>query len=208
MLKYPSSVEALMEQLKRLPSVGPRGAERLALWLIAQGKEAIDPLASSLKKAEQEVTTCSVCGFFCEGSHCEACLDEKRRRDQICVVEQACDVLPIERCGSYGGLYHCLGGRLSPLNDVEPEDLRIGGLFSRLEEKKEAEGSLASVEVILALSSDMEGEATAHYLTHLLTPLGCKVTRLAQGLPAGSGLGFADPLTLSRAFSHRRSSED
>ena len=168
----------------------------MALWVLSAGRQKASDLALSLQETEKAIHSCAQCGFYTESTLCPACKDSGRDQSQICVVEQASDVLPIENCGVYHGLYHCLGGKLSPLNDVEPEDLRIGELVSRI---KDWHGG----EIILALGSDVEGEATSHYLTHLLQQYECKVTRLAQGLPAGSGLGYADTLTLTRAFSGR-----
>ncbi len=199
-LDYPASVQQLILHLKALPGVGPRSAERMALWLLGSGRDSGAALAQALRQSEQEVLFCEQCGFFSESVLCPACADGTREQAKICVVEQAADIIPLERCGVYHGLYHCLGGKLSPLNDVEPEDLRIDGLLERVRRHP-------GTEVILALGSDVEGEATAHYLTHLLKGLDCKVTRLAQGLPAGAGLGYADALTLSRAFSGRVSAE-
>lgn len=169
----------------------------MALWLLGEGKDAASELARALEEAEEKVGFCECCGFFSETPLCPACADDTRDQGKICVVEQAADISPIERCGVYSGVYHCLGGRLSPLNDVEPEDLRIEELLARVSEKP-------GTEVILALGSDVEGEATSHYLADILRQHTCSITRLAQGLPAGSGLGYADTLTLTRAFSDRR----
>lgn len=196
-LEYPKALEALILRLKNLPGVGPRSAERMALWLLGEGKHTALELSTALLDADSQILFCEKCGFFSETPLCPACRDDARDRKKICVVEQAADVTPIEKCGIYAGLYHCLGGKLSPLNDVEPEDLRIEELILRIRETP-------GTEVILALGSDVEGEATSHYLSDLLKELDCSITRLAQGLPAGSGLGYADTLTLSRAFSDRR----
>lgn len=182
-----------------MPGVGPRSAERMALWVLSSGKQKAANLATALQEAETIIRSCEKCGFYTEDILCPCCADDSRDQTQICVVEQASDVIPLENCGIYHGLYHCLGGKLSPLNDVEPEDLRLGELLVRVKEWK-------SGEIILALGSDVEGEATGHYLTHLLQGYPCKITRLAQGLPAGAGLGYADTLTLTRAFSGRTES--
>lgn len=189
-----------MAHLKLLPSVGPRGAERMALWLMTTGQAVVTPLAQALQDTQNHVQSCTLCGFFCEGEFCTACLDENRTHHQLCIVERASDILPIEHCGAFHGVYHTLGGRLSPLNDIGPEDLRIEQLLKRV---KNYTGT-TSLEIILALSSDVEGDATCHYLTSLLLPYGCQISRLAQGLPAGAGLGFADALTLTRALEGRR----
>ena len=177
--------------------MGPRSAERIALWLLQSGKAQPNSLAESIQNAATAVTSCPECGFFATLEGCSVCSDEARDQGKLCLVEQATDVLPIERSGAFKGLYHCLGGKLSPLDNVGPEDLRIAQLVRRLER-------LPGVEVILALSSDVEGEATANYLTDLLSDKDCRLSRLAQGLPAGGILEHADALTVSRAFEGRR----
>lgn len=194
---YPEPVKVLIAELKRLPGVGPRSAERVAIWLLQNKKAAPRELAASLETAVDAVLNCARCGFFATKEGCPACDSTGREGNLLCVVEQPTDVLPIERSGAFRGFYHCLGGRLSPLDDVRPEDLRIGGLIRRVKENP-------GVEVILATGSDVEGEATANYLSEILGGLECSVTRLAQGLPAGGGLEYADELTLSRAFEGRR----
>ncbi len=195
--EYPQPVSDLIEELRRLPGVGPRSAERIALWLLQSGKAQPNSLAESIQNAATAVTSCPECGFFATLEGCSVCSDEARDQGKLCLVEQATDVLPIERSGAFKGLYHCLGGKLSPLDNVGPEDLRIAQLVRRLER-------LPGVEVILALSSDVEGEATANYLTDLLSDKDCRLSRLAQGLPAGGILEHADALTVSRAFEGRR----
>lgn len=195
-IEYPESVGALVDELKRLPGVGPRSAERMAIWLLQNPKADAAALAESVLKAKAEVRACERCGFFATEGRCAVC-DHPNREPVLCVVEQATDVLPMERSGVFKGRYHCLGGRLSPLDNVTPEDLRIGSLLQRIE----AEGV---EEVILALGADVEGEATSNYLAGLLKNR-CTVTRLAQGLPAGGGLEHADALTLARAMEGRRS---
>ena len=195
--EYPQPVSDLIEELRHLPGVGPRSAERIALWLLHSGKAQPNSLAESIQNAATAVTSCPECGFFATLEGCSVCSDEARDQGKLCLVEQATDVLPIERSGAFKGLYHCLGGKLSPLDNVGPEDLRIAQLVRRLER-------LPGVEVILALSSDVEGEATANYLTDLLSDKDCRLSRLAQGLPAGGILEHADALTVSRAFEGRR----
>lgn len=194
---YPQPVSDLIDQLKRLPGVGPRSAERIALWLLQSSKAQPNGLAESVQNAVVAVTSCPQCGFFATVEGCSVCSDAGRDSAKLCLVEQATDVLPIERSGAFKGLYHCLGGKLSPLDNVGPEDLRIEQLIKRLE-------SLSGVEIILALSSDVEGEATANYLTGLLAGYDCQISRLAQGLPAGGILEHADALTVFRAFEGRR----
>lgn len=194
-IEYPEAVGALVEQLRRLPGVGPRSAERMAIWLLQSAKADPLALASALEKAKAEVLSCPTCGFFATAERCAICADPSRE-PVICVVEQATDVLPIERSGVFKGRYHCLGGKLSPLDNVTPEDLRIGQLLRRIESENVPE-------VILAPGSDVEGEATANYLASLLRGK-CHITRIAQGLPAGGGLEHADALTLARALEGRR----
>ena len=195
---YPESVKALVGELKRLPGVGPRSAERMAIWLLQHPKADPLSLATALQAAKEEVVPCPVCGFFATRETCGICDDPKRDPSLLCVVEQATDVLPLERSGAFRGRYHCLGGKLSPLDRVSPEDLRIPQLVERLETAE------TELEVILALGADVEGEATSNYLAELLRGKNCRITRIAQGLPAGGGLDHADELTLMRALEGRR----
>lgn len=194
---YPAAVTRLILALKQLPGVGPRSAERVALWMLQGGREAASELARAVEAARDSVTPCPRCGFFATQEGCGLCTDATRATSQLCVVEAAADVLPIERTGAFRGGYHVLGGRLSPLDNVGPEALRLPGLRQRVREE-------AVEEVILALGSDVEGEATSHFIEDSLAGTGVAVTRLAQGLPAGGDLGHADQLTLLRAFHGRR----
>ena len=197
---YPNEIKELIAHLKRLPGIGPKSAERIAIWMLgARGSTAQD-LAGAIQKAESGVSACGQCGFFSGAeSECLICGDSAREAGVVCVVEQATDVLPLERTGAFKGQYHCLGGKISPLENVGPEDLRIDSLLRRL-------GGGGFKEVILAVGSDVEGEATANYLAEMLALRfdGISVTRLAQGLPAGGGLEHADELTLFRALDGRR----
>jgi recombination protein RecR len=195
---FPEPVRQLIGELKRLPGIGPRSAERIAVWLLQNPKADPLSLAEVLQTAKETIRPCPVCGFFATAAGCGICNDPKRDARMLCVVEQATDVLPLERSGSFRGRYHCLGGKLSPLDRISPEDLRIPELLRRLET---ADGE---IEVILALGSDVEGEATANYLADLLRGKNCRLTRIAQGLPAGGGLEHADALTLMRAMQGRR----
>lgn len=197
--QYPSPVTKLIAELKCLPGVGPRSAERIAVWLLQNKKANTNELSEALLCANSETIACQCCGFFATRERCSICDDNLRDRSQLCVVEQATDVLPLERSGAFRGYYHCLGGKLSPLDNVTPEDLRIDLLLKRLRSEPEN-----NVEIILALSADVEGEATANYLSDLLSTLGLNITRIAQGLPAGGGLEHADELTIARAFQGRR----
>jgi len=194
---FPEPVVELIGELKRLPGIGPRSAERIAVWLLQSDRSNSDELAESILNADSRVTSCDRCGFFSTEDGCPVCDDLTRDERALCVVEQATDVLPLERSGVFGGYYHCLGGKLSPLDNVTPDDLRISSLIQRVQKNP-------GVEVILALGADVEGEATANYLAEMLVPQECKVTRIAQGLPAGGGLDHADELTLMRAMQGRR----
>ena len=196
---FPEPVKALIGELKRLPGIGARSAERIAVWLLQSPKANPAPLAEVLLAARDTIRPCPVCGFFATADGCGVCDDPARDDSILCVVEQATDVLPLERSGAFRGRYHCLGGKLSPLDRVSPEDLRIPPLIRRIE------AAVGEIEVILALGSDVEGEATANYLAELLRSRNCRLTRIAQGLPAGGGLEFADELTLLRAMEGRRS---
>ncbi|MFT3989855.1 MAG: recombination mediator RecR [Luteolibacter sp.] len=191
-------MKALIGELKRLPGVGPRSAERMAVWLLQNSRATPTILAAALVEAEQQVRPCPVCGFFATEQGCDPCDDPKRDDGLLCVVEQATDVLPLERSGVFSGRYHCLGGKLSPLDRISPEDLKIPELLKRIDEAER------EIEVILALGADVEGEATANYLADLLRGRNCRISRIAQGLPAGGGLEHADELTLMRAMQGRR----
>lgn len=197
---YPDPVVELIAELKRLPGIGPRSAERIAVWLLQHPKSNATELAEATVRAKQEVDSCDVCGFFSSQGLCPVCSDEHRDAHELCVVEQATDVLPLERSGVFKGYYHCMGGKLSPLDNVTPENLRITSLIKRVEANP-------GVEVILALGADVEGEATSNYLAEVLSTRECHVTRIAQGLPAGGGLDHADELTLMRALQGRRQME-
>jgi recombination protein RecR len=196
---FPEPVRQLIGELRRLPGIGPRSAERVAVWLLQNPKADPGALASALQVARDLVRPCPVCGFFATADGCALCDDPGRDDLMLCVVEQATDVLPLERSGAFRGRYHCLGGKLSPLDRVSPDDLRIPDLLRRLDNQPEGE-----IEVILALGSDVEGEATANYLADLLRGRKLRLTRIAQGLPAGGGLEHADELTLMRAMQGRR----
>lgn len=194
--EYPPPLRTLVAELKRLPGIGTRSAERIALWMLQSADAHPATLAAAIHGACERIHPCSQCGFFTETDPCPLCTDPERDASLLCIVEQPTDILPLERSGSYHGLYHVLGGRISPLEHVGPESLRIPALMARLQARP-------AQEIILALSADVEGEATAHYLAETFAPLQVRVSRLAQGLPAGVGLEFADELTLSRALSGR-----
>ncbi len=199
-IDHPESLKRLAVQLRRLPGIGPRGAERIALWLLG-GKDRTRPgdLAAAVEEAAKSVHPCPQCGFLTDAPTCAICADDSRTAGPLCVVEHATDILPLERTGVFRGRYHALGGRLSPLDHIGPDDLRIPSLLAR------CRATPAPSEVILALGADVEGEATARYLAEILRGEfpALPVTRIAQGLPAGGGLESADELTLSRALSGR-----
>ena len=193
---YPPAIKALIAELKRLPGIGPRSAERIALWMIQSRDARPAEVARVIADVTQSIRPCPRCGFFSTESLCDICADAQRDATVLCVVEQPTDILPLERTGVFRGRYHTLGGRISPLDHIGPEDLRIDALLDRIKAEQPAE-------IILALGSDVEGEATANYLAGLLRELSVTITRLAQGMPAGGGLEHADELTLSRAMSGR-----
>lgn len=197
MAALPEAVQALIAALGKLPGVGPRSAERIALYLIQAPSEISTTLAAALVKARETIQFCRNCGGLTERQPCVICDDARRDRALVCVVERPVDILAIEKAGTFRGQFHVLGGKLSPLNGVGPEDLRIAQLIQKIP----AQGVK---EIILALPSDVEGDATSHYLAKALGTGGVRISRIAQGLPAGSGLDYADEVTLSRALEGRR----
>jgi recombination protein RecR len=194
--EYPSLLQELIRQLRRMPGVGPRSAERIALWLLQSRDARPDEIADAILRSTKGITNCPECGFFSESGLCTICSDPSRDREILCVVEQPTDVLPLERTGAFRGLYFTLGGKLSPLDHIGPEDLRIDALIQRVRRERPRE-------IVLALGADVEGEATTNYLTEHLVQPGTKLTRIAQGLPAGLGLESADDLTITRALTGR-----
>lgn len=195
--EYPAAIRDLIAQLKRMPGIGPRSAERIALWMVSARNARAVEIAAAISAVSETIHPCPQCGFFTAEPLCGICSDPSRVADLLCVVEQATDIVPLERTGAFHGRYHALGGRISPLDHVGPEDLRIDALLGRV--RAEPRG-----EVILALGADVEGEATASYLADLLREFPeVQVSRIAQGLPAGGGLEHADELTLNRALSGR-----
>lgn len=197
MVAWPESLGALVACLTRLPGIGRRSAERIALFLVQSEPALARQLAGAIQRARERIHACSRCGALTETSPCELCTDPRRDSALLCVVERPTDVLSIEKSGSYHGRYHVLGGRISPLEGVEAEDLRIAELERRLQNEP-------IQEVILALGTDVEGEATCHYLARRLRRPGLRITRIAHGLPAGTGLEYADELTLGHALQGRR----
>ena len=193
----PDSITALIAALGKLPGIGPRSAGRIALHLVQTDSAAVKQLAEIILLAREKIKFCNVCGALTEPSPCSICTDTRRDASLVCVVERAVDILSIEKSGAYHGKFHVLGGKISPLDGVEPEDLRIAALEKRL-------GLEPFKEIVIALGTDVEGDATSHYLAKRLARKGLKISRIAYGLPAGSGLEFADELTLSRALEGRR----
>jgi len=187
----------LTAALAKLPGVGPRSAERIALHLVQAESAQVRQLAEAMVTARERIGFCEVCGALTEKSPCAMCGDARRDATLLCLVERAVDILSVEKSGTYRGKFHVLGGKISPLDGVEPEDLRIGQLEARL-------GSEPIREVIIALGTDVEGDATSHYLAKRLARNGLKISRIGFGLPAGSGLEYADELTLNRALEGRR----
>ena len=196
-LDYPAAFTHLTRELRRLPGIGPRSAERIALWLLGNQDARPTQLAAALTNASESIHPCKQCGFFAVEDLCEICRQSARYGKEICVVEQATDILPLERTGAFGGLYHALNGRLAPLDHVGPDQLRINSLLDRIRKEK-------PLEIILALSADVEGEATTNYLVTVLSSFNVPVSRIAHGLPAGGGLEHADQITLQRALAGRR----
>ncbi len=186
-------VQDLIDELGRLPGVGPKGAQRIAFHLLAADPVDVRRLVSALVEVKEKVRFCSVCGNVAEAEQCRICRDPRRDPSVVCVVEEPKDVLAIEKTREFRGRYHVLGGAISPIEGVGPDDLRIRELLQRL-----ADGSVS--ELILATDPNLEGEATATYLARLVKPMGLRVTRLASGLPVGGDLEYADEVTLGRAF--------
>ncbi len=197
MSALPESLLTLITALNQLPGIGPRSAERIALYLAQSEPAAVKQLAEALLRARERIKFCSICGSLTEKAVCDICDDPRRDASVLCVVEQAVDILSLEKSGTFRGRYHVLGGKISPLDGVEPDDLRIAELEKRLLDTPVKE-------IILALGTDVEGDATGYYLAKRLARPGLKITRIAHGLPAGTGLEFADELTLSRALEGRR----
>jgi recombination protein RecR len=194
---YEGAVQDLIDELGRLPGVGPKSAQRIAFHLLAAETSDVKRLADALTEVKARVRFCEICGNVAESEQCRICRDPRRVPTVICVVEESKDVVAIERTREFRGKYHVLGGAINPIDNVGPDDLRIKELLGRL-----ADGTVQ--EVILAMDPNVEGEATATYLARMLGPMGLRVTRLASGLPVGGDLEYADEVTLGRAFEGRR----
>jgi recombination protein RecR len=193
----PDFITQLIAALAKLPGVGPRSAERIALHLVQTDSVVVKQLADVILLAREKIQFCTACGALTEKSPCSICDDARRDGSLICVVERAVDILSVEKSGTFRGKFHVLGGKISPLDGVEPDDLKISELEKRLTGEP-------IKEIIVALGTDVEGDATSNYLAKRLARAGLKISRIGFGLPAGSGLEFADELTLSRALEGRR----
>lgn len=196
MTSIADSLDRLIEEFNKLPGIGKKTAQRLAFFVLRIKKEEAENLAQAIMDVKEKIRYCSVCFNITEKDPCKICADKKRDRSLICVVEESKDVLAVEKTGQYNGAYHVLGGVLSPLDNIGPEDLKIKELLNRLKQK-------GVKEVILATNPSTEGEATAIYLAKLIKPLGIKVTRIARGLPSGGALEYADVNTLANAIEGR-----
>lgn len=194
---YEGVVQELIDELGRLPGVGPKSAQRIAFYLLQTEDDQAKRLAQVLTEVKERVKFCEICGNVTEEPQCNICRDARRNRTTICVVEESKDVQAIERTREFRGLYHVLGGAISPIEGIGPDQLRIKELMQRL-------GNAEITEVIIATDPNLEGEATATYLTRMLSPLGITISRLASGLPVGGDLEYADEVTLGRAFEGRR----
>lgn len=188
-------IERVVDELSRLPGIGPKTAQRLTYYLLRSSTEQAEALADAIRELKEKVVLCSTCFNITESSPCSVCADTERDTARVCVVEEPLDVVALERTGQYSGLYHVLHGALSPIEGVGPDELKIRELLNRLGPEVE--------EVILATNPNLEGDATAMYLTRLISPLGVSVTRLARGLPVGGDLEYADEITLSNALTGR-----
>jgi recombination protein RecR len=194
--QFPSSLQRLVEELQRLPGIGPKGAQRLAFHILKTPRDTTDRLIDAVRDVKERITYCSACNNITDVDPCCFCSNADRDHRTICVVEEPTNVAAIEKTREFKGVYHVLMGALSPLQGVGPDDLKIKGLLARV-----ADGV---TEVILATNPNVEGEATAIYLARLLKPLGVKVTRIAMGLPVGSDLEYADEITVNKAMEGRR----
>lgn len=192
-----SAIQKLLDELERLPGIGPKSAQRIAYWILNEDRIDATRLAQAIIEVKDTVHFCARCFNYAQDDLCDICASSKRDQNTICVVSEPRDIPPIERTGTFSGVYHVLGGALSPLEGIGPDDLHIAELLARLNDPNISE-------VILATNPNIEGETTASYLARLIKPLGVKVSRLASGLPVGGDLEFADEVTLGRAIEARR----
>ncbi|HEY9475974.1 MAG TPA: recombination mediator RecR [Mycobacteriales bacterium] len=194
---YEGAVQDLIDELGRLPGIGPKGAQRIAFYLLAADPTDVVRLTAALQRVKDEVRFCRLCGNVSEAEECRICRDPRRDPAVLCVVEEPKDVVAVERTREFRGRYHVLGGAISPIEGIGPDDLRVRELMVRLQDD-------TVTELIIATDPNLEGEATATYLARLVKPMGLRVTRLASGLPVGGDLEYADEVTLGRAFEGRR----
>ena len=194
---YEGAIQDLIDALGRLPGIGPKSAQRIAFHILQSDNEIAQNLVEAVRTVKERVKFCSTCGNVSEDTECGICKDPRRDGTQICVVQESKDIIAIERTREYRGKYHVLGGAISPIDGIGPEQLRIRELIERLSDP-------SIKEVIIATNPNLEGNATAGYLSRMITPLGVTVTRLASGLPVGGDLEYADEVTLGRAFEGRR----
>ena len=203
MAEFPKGIKNLIAAFERLPGIGPKGATRLAFYLLNTPKAYVMELAGCLVKMKDEIKICRTCFSVSEQENCSICQDSKRNNRQICVVERAIDVMAIENMGGFKGVYHVLGGVVNPLEHIGPDDLKIDELVERVKSNL-GNGKKNSLEIILATNPTMEGEATALYIKKKLEGLEVKISRIGSGLPMGADLEYADQATLSRAMDGRR----
>jgi recombination protein RecR len=194
---YTPPLQTLIDELGRMPGIGPKSAQRIAFYLLKIPSTDARRLADAIVVVKERVSSCKRCFNVCEGELCEFCEDGRREVSSVCVVEEVRDVVAVERTGEFRGRYHVLGGAISPIEGIGPDQLRVAELLARIEAE-------SITEVILAMNPNIEGEATAMYLARLISPLGVSVTKIASGLPVGGDLEYADELTLGRAFEGRQ----
>lgn len=196
-MQQSASIARVIDEFERLPGIGPKSAQRIVFWLLNRDDERAFRLSDAIREVKETVHFCPRCFNYAEGDLCEICADPERDQSLVCVVEEPRDIESIDRTGQFRGTYHVLGGVISPMDGVGPDDLHIKELMARLADEE-------IIEVLVATNSNVEGETTATYLARLIRPLGVRVTRLASGLPVGSDLEFADEVTLGRAIESRR----
>lgn len=201
MFDYAEPVTKLIDEFKRLPSIGQKSAQRLAFHILRTPEAEVERLVEALREVKQRITECSICNNLTDINPCRYCSQPSRDHSMLCIVEQPYDLVAVEKTRSYKGLYHVLHGSLSPIRGMRPSDLRLDNLLPRL--KPENNEGVEMREVILATNPNTEGEATANYISRLLKPLGLKVTRLAMGMPVGSDLEYVDEVTMDKALSNR-----
>jgi len=202
MARLPKSIQTTIDEIAKLPGIGPKSAARITFYLLTKHNDDVRSLSAALSNLKENLKICSVCYNYGEDNPCEICSDNERDQDLICIVEEPLDVIAIDRTG-YIGMFHVLGGVISPINGIGPDDIRIGELLKRVKKNSDK-----IKEVILATNPSLEGEATAAYISDRIKPLGIKVTRLARGLPVGGDLEYADELTLSRSIEGRKEMDE